>query len=275
VTNVNGTNNSRTNNAGDGAGTLFDFGYSDDAATASSRFQKPGTVEGNRRRARVRRNLLVISSPFLAVMLVAAGWLTSLSGTASKGLTEFDRGLNVVASQTFGGLLDHNYVEKWIPYFDRGNALAADADYIPAIDDFEDALQLAPESRRCEVIVNLALGWERLADGYAQSGLYAGAVQLYQTSLDVLENEGCTPPEEPVQGRDPGEELDIAEGRVKAKLDASTFLGEQGETGEPSTPEERQQELEEQGDEAAEQNAEDEARERAEENPGGYTDKPW
>lgn len=237
--------------------------------------RRPGTVEGNRRRTRLRRNLLLFSLPVVAGVLVVAGWLINLSGTASAGLAEYQRGSYVVSSETFGGLLNHNYVEKWIPYFDRGGALAADQDYIPAIDDFERALEFAPAAHRCEVIVNLSLSWERLADGYAQSGLYSGAAQLYQTSLDVLQGEDCTPPDEPVQGRDPGEELDIAEGRVQAKLDASEFLYEQGDTGEPSTPEQRQQELQEQGDDAAQQQAEDDARDRGEESPGPVTDKPW
>jgi tetratricopeptide (TPR) repeat protein len=235
----------------------------------------PGTIEDNRKRARLRRNLLLFSLPVVLAFLVVSAWLFSLSGTASNGLTEYQRGTYVSSADTFGELLDHNYVEKWIPYFDRGGALAADEDYIPAIDDFERALEFAPAARRCEVIVNLSLAWERLADGYAQSGLYSGAEQLYNTSLDVLEGEDCTPPEQPVDGREPGDELEEAEARVKAKLDASTFLNEQGETGEPTTPEERQQQLEEQGDDAAEQKAEDDARERAEGNQGDITDKPW
>ena len=244
------------------------------APPAPSR-RAPGTVEGNRTRARLRRNLLLFSLPVVLAFLVVSGWLFSLSGTASSGLIEYQRGTYVSSADTFGDLLDHNYVEKWIPFFDRGAALAADEDYIPAIDDFERALEFAPAARRCEVIVNLSLAWERLADGYAQSGLYSGAEQLYQTSLDVLEGEDCTPPEQPVEGRDPGEELDEAEARVQAKLDASNYLNEQGDSGEPTTPEERQQQLEEQGDDAAEQKAEDDARDRAEENQGDITDKPW
>jgi tetratricopeptide (TPR) repeat protein len=257
--------------------THFDQDPFADFATHASPTPRgtPGTVEGNRKRARVRRNLLLFSLPVVLAFLVVSAWLFSLSGTASTGLTEYQRGSYLSSSDTFGELLDHNYVEKWIPYFDRGGALAADEDYIPAIDDFERALEFAPAARRCEVIVNLSLAWERLADGYAQSGLYSGAEQLYNTSLDVLEGEDCTPPEQPVVGRDPGAELEEAEARVQAKLDASTYLGEQGETGEPSTPEERQQQLEEQGDDAAEQKAEDDARERAEGNQGDITDKPW
>jgi tetratricopeptide (TPR) repeat protein len=237
--------------------------------------RKPGTIEGNRRRKRVRRNLLLFSLPVVAGVLVIAGWLVNLSGTTAVGLTQYQRGNYVTSADTFGGLLAINVVEKWIPYFNRGGALAADQDYIPAIDDFERALQFAPAEHRCEVIVNLSLAWERLADGYAQSGLYSGAMQLYQTSLDVLQGEDCTPPDEPVQGRDPGEELEIAEGRVQAKLDASEYLNEQGDTGEPSTPEERQQQLEEQGDDAAQQQAEDDALDRGEDSQGPVTDKPW
>ncbi len=63
-----------------------------------------------------------------------------------------------------------------------------------ALEYFEKALEMAPEAHRCEVIVNLSLSWERLADGYVAAGLFDGATLLYQTSLDVLQGENCTPP---------------------------------------------------------------------------------
>jgi tetratricopeptide (TPR) repeat protein len=235
----------------------------------------PPSIENNRIRLRLRRRLLLFGLPVVLIITIVAGWILSRPLIAAEALTDYGRGGYTSSAETFGSLLEPNILEPWIPYFDRGVALAAGEDYVPAIDDFERALELAPASHECEVVVNLALGWEKLADGYAGAGLFAGAKLLYQTGLDVLAAHDCTPPEQPVNGRDPGQELEDAQARLEEKLDASEYLEElNGGSGE-ATPEEQQEQLEQQGQDAAEDKAEDDARDRGEGGGGGFTDKPW
>jgi len=243
--------------------------------TASPPAPARSIPENNARLLRLRRRLLLFSLPVILAITVVAIWLLSLSATAGLAIQQYNRASYTESASTAGGLLSQNHVEKWLPYFDRGVALAGGEEYIPAIDDFEIALLHAPESRRCQVIVNLSLGWERLADGYAQAGLFDGAALLYQTSLDVLEGQDCVPPEEPVDGRDPGQELQDAEARVQAKLDASQFFSEEGGEEEPTTSEERLEQLNEQGEDAAEEKADGDSRDRAEQGTGGFAEKPW
>jgi tetratricopeptide (TPR) repeat protein len=233
------------------------------------------SIENNRARLRLRRKLLLFGLPVVLVLTVLAGWILSRPLIAADALIDYSRGGFTSSADTFGSLLEPNVLEPWIPYFDRGVALAAAEDYVPAIDDFERALTLVPESRECEVVVNLALGWEKLADGYAGAGLFAGAELLYQTALDVLAAHDCTPPDEPVNGRDPGQELDDAQARLEEKLDAAEYLDDLNNGSDAANPEEQRQQLEQQGQDASEDKAEDDARQRGEGGGGGFTDKPW
>lgn len=244
------------------------------AAVARERPQ-PDTHDTNIARRRLRLRLTLISLPVALAILVAAGWLLSLSVSAGSGISLYERGSYTVSAQTFEDLLEPALVERWIPYFDRGTALAADEEYVSAIDDFERALPLVPADRKCEVLVNLSLGWERLADGYAEAGYFAGAALLYQNAADVLSGESCTPPDQPVDGRDVGETLEEARARVEAKLGASEGFSSQQDATTPATPEEKLDQLQDQGEGAAEEKTQDDARERAESGPGGFTDKPW
>ncbi|MCU1407322.1 MAG: hypothetical protein JWQ43_3625 [Glaciihabitans sp.] len=241
----------------------------------NSRLVLPRDNGDNLRRRRLRRRLLLWSIPFLLAAIVLATWLLSLSATAGLAIEQYKLANFTGSAETAGDLLAQNHVETWIPYFDRGVAEAAGGDYIPAIDDFELALTTVPEEHRCEVIVNLALGWERLADGYTQAGLFDGARLLYQNSADVLAGQDCVPPEEPVDGRDPGQELQDAEARVQSKLDATKYFSEQENQDEASTPEDRLDQLNEQDDAAAEDKAQGDGRDRAESGSGGFADKPW
>jgi tetratricopeptide (TPR) repeat protein len=229
----------------------------------------------NRSRLRLRRRLLLWGLPVVLVLAVVAGWLVSLPVRAADALTSYNFGDYTGSAEGFGDLLEPNIVEQWLPYYDRGSALAEAQDYIPAIDDLEKALAIVPADRECVVVVNLSLSWERLADGYAQSGLFEGARLLYQTAADVLAEHECTPPETPVESRDPGQEIEDAAARLQQKLDAMEYLEQQSEQGAPSTPGEQLEELEQQEQDAAEEKAEDDARERGQQGTGGRSDKPW
>lgn len=232
-------------------------------------------AQRNSTRRRLRRRLLLWSVPLLLGALLAAGWLLGRSATMASALGQYDRQSYTESAGTFGGLLDQNFLEPWIPWFDRGAALASAEDYVEAIDNFERALPLVPAERRCEVVLNLSLGWERLADGYAESGFFTGATLLYQNAADVLRNETCTPPDLPVDGRDLGQALQEAEARLDAKLEASQSFAQEQDAAAPATPEEQLEQLRQQGEGAAEDKADDDARDRGERGQGGFTLQPW
>ena len=212
--------------------------------------------------------------PLVLALLVVAFKLIGLSVTTQSAIAAYNRGAYETSAQYSESLLDLNVVEQYIPYFNRGDAYAAGEYYVESIDDFEKALELAPEAKKCDVRVNLALSWEKLGDIYAEGGFFQGAVLLYETAEAVIEEGGedCTPPQQS------SDDLDAAGDRVEEKkedAEARRDAANEGQEGEGST-EDKLDELGEQEDAGAQEKADGEARDRGEGEGGtGYTDKPW
>lgn len=232
----------------------------------------PLTVAGLRRR---RVLMFWISLPVVLFVLFWAFKFLGLAPTAQSAINAYDRGDYVTSENISGSLLDLNVVETWLPYFNRGDAYAGEAYYGPAIDDFEIALELAPVEKQCDIRLNLALGWERFGDAYAEAGFAQGAIQLYEASKAVLAEAGeeCEPPQSQ-------EQVDESTDRVQEKIDElQDQLDSQPpptDGDDPRTEQERQlDELEQQQQEAAQEKADQQSEDRGEESGGYYTDKPW
>ena len=232
---------------------------------------KPLTVE----RLRLRRRLLFWLT--LPIALFAIFWafkFISLAPTAQNAIDDYNDGLYVASEEASSSLLFLNVVETYLPYFNRGDAYAADEYYGPATDDFEIALEKAPQEKKCDVRLNLALAWERFGDIYVELGYYQGAVLLYEASQKVLDDAGseCDPP--PNQ-----DELNESKDRVEdKKQDAEEQRDQQEQPQESdgqSEQEQQLQELEEQQQQAAQEKADQDSGDRGEESGGYYTDKPW
>jgi hypothetical protein len=201
--------------------------------------------------------------------------MLGLAPTAQQAIDAYDNEDYVDSATHSTRLLGNNVFEPYLPYFNRGDAFAAYESYGPAIDDFEIALELAPEEKACDVRLNLALGWERFGDIYIELGFYQGAVLLYEASEAVMDDAGpeCDPP--PNQ-----EQLQESKDRVAEKKQEAEDLRDAQpppETSEDGQSEQEQQleQLEQQQEQAAQEKADDEAEQRAEENGGYYVDKPW
>ncbi len=229
------------------------------------------TVAGLRRR---RILMFWISLPIVLVLLVAAAKLLSLAPTAQLAIDAYDEGRYVSSEQISGSLLDVNIVEPYLPYFNRGDAFAADQYYGPATDDFEKALELAPEDRKCDVRLNLALTWERFGDIYIANGFYQGGVLLYKASQAVLDAAGpeCDPPEKQQQ-------LNDSKDRVRQKIEQAEELrdSQQPDDGneQPNDLEQQLQDLQDQQSEADQQKADELAQDRGEDGGGFSVEKPW
>jgi len=225
-----------------------------------------------RRRGKKRLKLLLFSLPVIAFALFVAFKLMGLSITTSAAIQAYNVGNYDSSIERSESLLDLNIVEPWIPYFNRADAHAANEYYVDSVDDFEKALELAPEDRQCEVRINLALSWELLGDIYADGGYFQGAVLLYDTAEQVIADGGpeCEPPQQ--------EELDDASDRVESKKDESQAQQDarDAQEGGEETLNEKLDELGDQSDAGAEEKANEESRERGEDDgDGSLTDKPW
>ena len=226
---------------------------------------------------KLRRRRWLMFALTLPIALFAIFWgvkLMSLAPTAQGAIEAFDEGDYVESEERSSSLLFLNVVESYLPYFNRGDAYAADQYYGLATDDFERALELAPLDRKCDVRLNLALSWERFGDIYVQLGYFQGAVLLYEASQAVLDDAGpeCDPPEKQQQ-------VDDADERVEAKkqdaLDQLEAQPPEDGDGEQSEQEQQLQQLEEQQQQAAQEKADQESGDRGEQSGGYYTDKPW
>jgi tetratricopeptide (TPR) repeat protein len=218
--------------------------------------------------------MLLFSLPVVIIALIIAVKLISLSAITTVALTLYDRSDFEGSADQSSRLLDQNVIEPYIPYFNRGDAKAADEDYTGAIDDFEKALELAPADRKCQVVVNLAHSWELLGDIYEQGGYHQGAVLLYQAAEDVIAAAGddCEAP-------DPAaDELDQIEGDVGEKKQAAEDARDEQDATEPGaqSDDEKLDDLGDKQDQSDQDKANGDSREQGEDSDGDtYTDKPW
>ena len=228
---------------------------------------RPLTVERLRRR---RRLLFWLTLPIALFAIFWAFKFLSLAPTAQTAIDEYDDGFYVASEQTSTSLLFLNVAEPYLPYFNRGDAYAADEYYGPATDDFEVALELAPLEKKCDVRLNLALAWERFGDIYVQLGYFRGAVLLYEASQAVMDDAGeeCDPP--PNQ-----EQLTESQERVEQKKQDAQQQQDQPQEDGDGDQEQQLEELEQQQQDAAQEKADQESGDRGEESGGYGTDKPW
>ncbi len=231
------------------------------------------TAEGNRQLRKLRWKLLAFSLPLVVLAMVLVVKLLGLSTVASVAIAAYNLGDYVSSGEVSSSQLQDNYFEPWIPWFNRGAASAAGGDYIGAIEDFERALPLVPDDRKCEVVLNLSLSWERLADQYVSAGYPSGAVLLYQAALDVLTTEGphCSVPEATEELQ---QQQDEAIDRLEQRIEQSQALSD-GTDPDAMTGQERLDELERRGDDSLRQKTEDDDNRRSEEQGSPGTDRPW
>lgn len=233
-----------------------------------------------KRGRRMRLRLVLLTLPLVLIALVFAGKLFSLPVITSSGISAYDGGQWKNAAQGFERLDVWNAFEPWIAHFNRGTAHAAGGEFTKATDELSTALELAPDERRCDVRVNLALAWEQQGDAYAEAGHAEGAAKLWQAALAVIaagEEEGCFEPQE--SGAD--DELKTAEQRLLDKLEQSGGA-EQGQPpgGDESGDDESDSggdafdELDQRGKDA-EREKQDGDSERRGNGGGDDTDKPW
>ncbi|MGL4339012.1 MAG: tetratricopeptide repeat protein [Rhodoglobus sp.] len=226
-----------------------------------------------------RRRLLMfwLSLPVVLLIVFVAGVLLSRAPIAQRAIDDFDDDRFTSSQEASSSLLGLNFIEPYLAYFNRGDAFAAQGEYGPATDDFEEALVLAPVDRQCDVRLNLGLTWERYGDIYIANGFFQGAVLLYEASQAVLDDAGpeCAPPEKKQQVDQAQQRVDEKRQDAEDQRDAEQSAQSEDSSDELSPQQQQLQELEQQQKEAAQEKADDDAQDRAENGGGGLVDKPW
>jgi tetratricopeptide (TPR) repeat protein len=229
-----------------------------------------GALDPERTRRRRRMILGLASLPFTIAAVVIAVYLISLSATARLAIDYYGESAYSLSKSESSKLVDHNLVETWLPYFNRGDAKAGSEEYTAAVDDFEKALELAPQDRKCEVRVNLAQTWVNLGDIYEKGGYHQGAVLLYQAAKDVIAAAGNECPPDSDAGKALGQ---ISEGLDGKQQRAQTGQDQQ-DAQEPDSGQSQLDQLGQKQQEGEQQKQNDDARNNGDD-PGSYTDKPW
>ncbi|MET0933859.1 MAG: hypothetical protein ABWX56_09100 [Mycetocola sp.] len=247
---------------------------------------------------RTRWRMFLFSLPLVLLALFVVWKLFSMPLLAQRSIDAYERGNFERSVEVSDSLMFLNVAEDWIPYFNRGTAHAAAQSYSHATDDLAKALERAPDERRCDVRVNLALAWELQGDSYFEAGFFAGATKLYETAKAVLDagaDEGCfeqQPPEEeepddsqPQQpDGDTSERLQEADERVTEKLRQSEQQEgqQQPDAGTGDAEEENSDggggkvdELKERSDEAEQEKQNQDSTQRGQDGSGNYVEKPW
>lgn len=245
----------------------------------SDKRQEPPTraAHPGRRRAVI----MLVSLPFALASLVVVVKLAGLPVLGGAMVEQYRSGDFVASIESAERLTEGNLFESWVAPFGRGTATAAAGDYNAAIPDLERALELAPESRRCDIAVNLSLSWESLGDSYVTQGLDAGALRLYATAKRVITSAGeeCLPPNAPPnaeEDRNAGDELSAASDRLDGKIQGSDAPPPDATDPQSPPPESDQlDELQQQNGAGAQEKAQQQGIDRGQQSGAGFTDRPW
>lgn len=240
-------------------------------------------LHANRTRRRVRRILFLVSLPFLLVALALCGKVLSMYAFAHQSASAYAEGEYAATAQAARGQLPFNWFEPYKAPFNVGVGLADGGDLAGARLAFEESLGLAHGVQQCAVRINLAIVLERTGDLALLASDRAAAVAAWQEAMFVVQEapEDCDFPEAaketPDSSREPADEMDEQEERLREKLEDSA------EEPQPQDPDDREHPPGPDGSELddikeqLEQGAEDRQShdQGGDDGGGGGTDRPW
>ncbi|MGL6236340.1 MAG: hypothetical protein ACRC20_13455 [Segniliparus sp.] len=127
------------------------------------------------RRSLARRRLLALSSPLVALALMASGYLFWAYTSGRDAAERFDRqdvpGLHDKARS----LLGFNEIEPWKAHLAEGDAYVLEGRLPDAEREFDQATALADPEEGCTARINLVVVLENIADELAKAGSLAEA----------------------------------------------------------------------------------------------------
>ncbi|PWD50956.1 hypothetical protein C8046_10110 [Serinibacter arcticus] len=143
-----------------------------------------------------RRKLLVWSSPVVALLVLAAIYLLTITTVVIVGERSYENRSYATATRQFSWLQNVNALETWKPYYNAGTARYAGGGFFRASQELEQALEIVPKGTdgargadECKVAMNLSLAYEGLGDEAALAADPAMALTYYAQALAQLE--GC------------------------------------------------------------------------------------
>lgn len=132
--------------------------------------------------------------PALALLGFAVKVLLMVSAQSS-GSTAFDEREYDASREKFASTRSLNLIEGWKAPFNEGDAKFGQQDFDGAIEEFDTALEQAPESEECMIRVNIALSHEELGDDSRDERDTLAAIESWREGRKVLADGGCDTPD--------------------------------------------------------------------------------
>jgi len=206
----------------------------------------------NPARVAERNRLFLLGVVPAIAMLVAAAMLWQLVRGNEAGRTAYAEEEYADARSGFLGLRDLGLVERWVAPFNAGTAAFREQEYADAVELFEEALEVVPSERACEVRVNLALTHEAAGNAARKDKSRATALTSFRDARTALGAGGCS---------------DAAERRINGRIRAINSKG-------PAQPDEENARLSEKEKLEKLERLNDEARQRQKDDPIDPTEEP-
>lgn len=177
------------------------------------------SIRPRRPRSRGRLRLVLMVAGVLPALLVLAFALkvTTMLQDNAAGRDAFVRGDHDGAAAAFFDTRSLNWFERWIAPFDEGASHHAEGLYDEAIAAYEDSLAVVPDRDECTVRINLALAHEAVGDERQERGDAEGAVESWQSGIDVLAKGGC--PTGAGRGQAQSDDAAAVDERLRSKIE--------------------------------------------------------
>lgn len=131
-------------------------------------------------------SLLLLGFALKVILMVSA---------QSAGSTAFDEREYDASREEFASTRTLNLIETWKAPFNEGDARFGQQDFEGAIEEFEAALEQAPDSEHCMIRVNIALSHEEMGDDSRDEQDTLSAIESWREGRKVLADGGCDTPD--------------------------------------------------------------------------------
>lgn len=146
-------------------------------------------VASRRRRGWLGANAMV--AVLALACLLVGGTFVYRSFMTSRGLAAIEERDLAGAEVAFRRTLSLNWYERWRPPYNLGVVLYHQNRWVLAQEQFEDALDKAPEDKVCLIALNLAWSHEAEGDQYLVQKKYDKASEAWKTAEAVAKKADC------------------------------------------------------------------------------------
>ncbi|MSS46615.1 hypothetical protein FYJ43_11460 [Cutibacterium sp. WCA-380-WT-3A] len=146
------------------------------------------TRDRHSRRKSVLAVVVAVVSIAAVILGARVGWLLVAE---RQGLRDYVAEQPARAVDEFGNGTVVNPVQPWLSWYDRGVARHDMGDLPAAERDYRQSLEMAPESMKCRIVLNLAWAMETRADALRRKGDDVSATRVWTDARTILKDQKC------------------------------------------------------------------------------------